>query len=99
MIPGGVTEQVAREGGDALVGARSALLAGHPMNQVVYALTCSLGQVVMVAAETPAEAETLAATIAGDAANVALLNWGPRRDAARAAMAVLSSNPGARGRQ
>jgi len=60
MIPGGVTEQVAREGGDALVGALSALLAGHPMNQVVYALTCSLGQVVMVAAETPAEAETAA---------------------------------------
>ncbi len=78
LIPGGVTERVRDAGGESLRLALATALAGHPLDQALYALIGALGGAVLLAAETQSEAEELLQTAADDALNVVRLNWGQR---------------------
>lgn len=94
MRPGGPTDRIMQSGGQALYRDLQLLLAGHPVDRGLVALTTAFASVLLMAAETPEELERLANAFAADALNTARLNWdSPERKRARLAM-LRGDRPG-----
>lgn len=79
MVPGGPTDRVAKAGGQELYVALQQELAGHSVEQIVYALTHSSFSVAFFALESEDEAAALLQRMADDAINQIRLNWPDRR--------------------
>jgi hypothetical protein len=77
-IAGGRSESVRKGGGEALRLQLATLLAGHPLDRVVWAISSELSSIGLLLADNREEAKATLQAIADDAKNLLDLNWDER---------------------
>lgn len=89
IIPGGPTDRIARAGGEKLFVDLQMFLAGHPTDQVGYALIASLGALCLGAFEDLGDVDQFLKKAVDDAKNEVLLNWDERYAARERGRAIM----------
>jgi hypothetical protein len=98
-IPGGPSERVRKSGGEELRLQLATLLAGHPLDRVVWAMASELGSIGLGGADTKDGAKALLQAIADDAKNIVDINWGQCHARAVAMSEAIQAAGGPEARQ